>query len=576
LPNSTARDREPLHGFEKFADKVLRDWKVPGAAITVVHGGEVVFSRGIGHRDAESALPVTEHTLFPQASVTKAFTTMSIGILADEGLLDWDTPVREYLPDFRLWDSSASERITPRDLVTHRSGLPRHDISWYGSDRTREELVAGLRHLEPTRDLRSFWQYQNLMYMAAGYLAGQVVGSSWEEVVRMRIFEPLGMVSSNFAIGATQQTSDFSLPYMRRKGGAIRIPFYAQQDAIGPAGAIISNVVDMSRWLMLHLNGGTIGDRRVVSPAQIAQMHTAQMVSSKQSRWPELAQQSYALGWFVQPYRGRPMLHHGGNIDGFSTLCSFLPDHDVGVIVLTNMDTSPAPSILTWNVFDRILGMGQLPWSDRYLEEFREAVQAETRGKDRRRSRKIARTRPSHSLDEYTGAYTHPGYDAIHVDLKGNRLVGQYHGMELPLKHYHYDTFETTIEVVELTMKVQFVADVHGDIVRLVAPLEPTGHDIVFERVPAASLTERSFLEQFAGAYDYRGRTLTVTVKAGGLRISVPEQPEYEVTPIKDLEFGAKGMSGLSVRFTLNEKGAAAEVEVEQAESVFVAKRKMG
>src|SRR5271165_1646343 len=202
---------QKLDNFDAFAKQALRDWKCDGFAIAVIEDGKVILSKGYGLRDVKKNLPVTEKTLFAIGSSTKSFTVTSMGVLVDEGKLDWDKPVRDYLPDFRLWDQFATERMTPRDLVTHRSGLPRHDLMWYNSPFSREELFARLRYLEPNKDFRTTFQYQNLMFLTAGYLAGQVADMSWEDYVRKVIFQPLGMSSSNFSVTDSQKTSEYSL-----------------------------------------------------------------------------------------------------------------------------------------------------------------------------------------------------------------------------------------------------------------------------------------------------------------------------------------------------------------------------
>src|SRR5271165_741007 len=202
---------QKLDGFDTFANLALKDWKCDGFAIAIVQDGKVILSKGYGLRDVKKNLPVTEKTLFAIGSATKSFTVTAMGTLVDQGKLDWDKPVRDYLPDFRLWDQFATERMTPRDLVTHRSGLPRHDLMWYNSPFSREELFARLRYLEPNKDFRTTFQYQNLMFMTAGYLAGHVAGTTWEQLVRKSIFEPLGMKGSNFSVTDSLKSADYSL-----------------------------------------------------------------------------------------------------------------------------------------------------------------------------------------------------------------------------------------------------------------------------------------------------------------------------------------------------------------------------
>ncbi len=180
-----------LDGFHDFVQTIIQKWKVPGAAIAIVKDNEVIFSEGIGLRDVEQGLAMTPQTLMPIASCTKAFTTAAMALLVDAGKLDWDTPVRHYLPTFKLYDMVATEHLTPRDLVTHRSGLPRHDLMWYENESTRQELFDRLRYLQPSKDIRTTFQYQNLMYMVAGYLVGEIAGQSWEDFVQQQIFDRL-------------------------------------------------------------------------------------------------------------------------------------------------------------------------------------------------------------------------------------------------------------------------------------------------------------------------------------------------------------------------------------------------
>jgi CubicO group peptidase (beta-lactamase class C family) len=216
VPQNQLPDAETqLQGLDEFVHIIMQEWKVPGLALSVIKENEVIYARGFGQRDKEQGLPVTPQTLFPIASCTKAFTTAALGILADQGKLDWDTPVRAYIPSFKLYDPVASERVTPRDLVSHRTGLPRHDLVWYNNTTaTRRDLFERLQYLEPTKDLRSFWQYQNLMYMAAGYLVETISGRTWEEFVREHLFQLLEMKSSTFDVVQTsREADDYSHPY---------------------------------------------------------------------------------------------------------------------------------------------------------------------------------------------------------------------------------------------------------------------------------------------------------------------------------------------------------------------------
>ncbi len=233
--------KRSMEGFDAVVDKAIKDFKVPGLAIAVVKDGEVIYARAFGRRDVEKGLPVTPDTLFAIGSCTKAFTTFVMGTLVDEGKLDWDTPVRTYLPGLRMGDPIATESITPRDLVTHRSGLPRHDMVWYNTRLTGKDVFARLAHFEPTEPLRAKFQYNNMMFMLAGYLVENVDGRPWEEAVRARIFGPLGMRSSNFSVLDSQKSDDFARPYDEQEGKVRVIPFRDITN-VGPAGSINSSV----------------------------------------------------------------------------------------------------------------------------------------------------------------------------------------------------------------------------------------------------------------------------------------------------------------------------------------------
>jgi CubicO group peptidase (beta-lactamase class C family) len=566
--------QEKLHDFTDFVHSTMQEWNVQGLAIAIVHDGEVLFEQGFGKRDVAHDLAVTPHTLFPIASCTKAFTTAALGILADEGKLDWDTPVRHYLPAFKLYDTLASERITPRDLVTHRSGLPRHDLAWYHSSASRQELFERLQYLEPSTDIRSFWQYQNIMYMTAGYLLEQITGQTWEDFVQERLFKRLEMAHSNFSAQlAEKEGAEVSRPYQEVKDEVKELPFY-EQWGIGPAGSIVSCVEDMSKWVRMHLKQGLHKNTRILSAGQVARLHTPQMIMPETSKHPEMPYSSYAHGWFVLPYKGYPMVRHGGNIDGFSSLTTLFPRENIGMVVLTNMGQSPVPSILTYNAFERLLGLAETPWRARLLQEQTETKAAEKRGLEQSATSRIPDTQPSHALAAYTGNYAHPGYGVLAVSLQGEQLQATFNNMAGTLKHYHYDIFELLIEQLEIPMKVSFTTNVQGDIESLTAPFETTAKDIVFRRTANPELREKSFLEQFVGIYEMLSMQMIVALKGeNALQVSVFGQPDYELEAYKGTEFHVKGMSNFSVVFQQNATKAVQEALLTLPYGTFTAKK---
>src|SRR5213592_2274475 len=272
-PRATQR---ALSGLDQFVTSQMTEWHVPGLALGIMQDGRVVLLKGYGFRDVDHKLPVTPRTLMAIGSNSKSFTVVLMGMLVDSGKLNWDKPVRDYLPDFQLHDELASEAMTPRDLVTHRSGLPRHDLFWYGASLSREEMYRRLRYLEPNVSFRSRWQYQNLMFMTAGYLVEKRTGRSWDDLIRERLFAPLGMTRSNTSVRDLPSSDDAALAYVWRTcpaehaaangsapapggadggGGAgsaacglVKVP-YRNIDAVAPAGSINSDVEEMLHYV---------------------------------------------------------------------------------------------------------------------------------------------------------------------------------------------------------------------------------------------------------------------------------------------------------------------------------------
>ncbi|KKM78492.1 hypothetical protein LCGC14_1359400 [marine sediment metagenome] len=376
-----------MKGFGAFVGRMMDRWGVPGLAVAVVQGGRTVLAEGFGLCDRKSKRQVTPRTLFPIASATKAFTATALGILLDDGKIQWDLPVRDYLPGFRLADPVATERATVRDLLCHRTGLPRHDNAWYGLTLSRAELFDRLRHLPPSADFRARWQYQNMMFMVAGLVVAAVAGRTWEQFVRERILDPLGMTGTNFGAAEALAQADHALPY-KRSGRRVARTHFDDVSSLGPAGGINSNAIDMARWLTMNLSGGRIGRRRIISAKALAAIHTPQIPVPEPPQWPELLHGAYAMGWQVQPYRGHPTIWHGGLVNGFQTRVTLLPRLKAGVAVMTNMMGHPVQLLLAYRACDRLLGLRPLPWTRRLAAE--EARQAKAKTSAKRRAARAA------------------------------------------------------------------------------------------------------------------------------------------------------------------------------------------
>ncbi len=568
--------RQALAGFERWVDSALASWKVVGLGLGIMVDGQVVYSRGHGFRDLERRTPVTPETVFPIGSATKAFTAFALGTLVDQGGLEWDKPVRTYLPQFRLFDPAASDRITPRDLVTHRSGLPRHDLVWYNNTgSTREEVIGQLAHLPPSKDLRELFQYNNLMFLSAGYLAGHLMRSSWEDAVRRLVFEPLGMTASNFSVTESQKGGDFSRGYVFRRDSIVLLPF-RNIDLVGPAGSINSNVQDMLKWVGLHLGGGMAGGRRVVGAATLRDMYAPHMPIGGMPQDKDLGATNYGLGWFVQGYRGKFLVQHGGNIDGFSALVGFFPQDRVGIVVLSNQNGSGLPMVLLRHAADRIFGLPARNWNAEALRSRARGDSSARVAEQRKESVRVPNTRPSHALQDYAGSYRHPGFGTLTITQEGERLAASFNRIGVPLQHWHYDVFNGERNPADPTfadMKFNFRTNIKGDIDAVAAPFEPAVEPIVFLREPDRELLDSAYIQRFTGRYQLPTDSVRVLRQGTSLVLIVGTQAPLVLLPDRRNEFNLKSQQNVSVQFVLEPGGRVAEVRFKQPNGVFIARR---
>ena len=482
---------ESLNGFDEFVRMVMEEFDIPGVAVAAIQDGEIVISKGWGYRNVEEQLPMTDETLLAIGSNSKSFTAMVLGTLVDEGKIEWDEPVKTYLPDFNLYDDAAEEAMTVRDIISHRSGLPRHDRLWSHRSTTRQEIFERLQYLEPTVTHRARWQYQNLMFMTAGLLGARVTGKSWEENVRERIFEPLGMYRSNFSVDDSQRDANHALPYQTRDDVVQPVPFH-NIDQIGPAGSINSSVDMMIRYIQMNIDEGVYNGKRIISEEVAREM---QIPHSQVPGEPDFEKKEgyggYGLALWVTTYQGRKMVRHGGGIDGFISQMAWMPHAKIGVMVLTNYSGfNPVPNMLMHNVFDRLLGVEEVDWFAAAKENREAARTAREEREKKRADERHEGTSPSHTWADYAGTYEHPAYGTVimHARQAGLHMVmDQWSGN---LNHYHYDVFEVEADgpgqAID-NMLVSFGYTTEGEVDRFMMPLESNVGDIVFTRRKAGN-----------------------------------------------------------------------------------------
>jgi CubicO group peptidase (beta-lactamase class C family) len=444
-------DAARLRRIEAYVEKARRDWEVPGLALAIVKHDSVIFAKGFGTRTLGRDEPVNEHTLFAIGSSSKAFTAAAVALLVDEGKIRFTDPARRHLPQLRFYEEYVTREITIRDLLSHSSGLPRYDQLWGLFNYPREEILRRVQYLEPNTSFRSTYGYQNIMFLAAGELVHAVDGRSWDDFIARRIFEPLGMTRSTTTIRLLEGRDNVATPHGRVNDAIVAIP-YRNIDNIAPAGSINSSVRDMAEWVRLQLGRGVHNGKRLLSDSVMREMHTPQTVIRRPARDeqanPFTNFAAYGLGWMLEDYRGRKVIHHGGNIDGMTALVALLPNDSVGFVLLENLNGSGLRTPLMHYIFDRFLDADERDWSREYLERARQArVRAAANGDSTAQPpTRVPDTRPSRPLARYAGTYENPIYGEVVVAEENGKLVlraGNGGAIHVELEHWHFDTFRT-------------------------------------------------------------------------------------------------------------------------------------
>jgi CubicO group peptidase (beta-lactamase class C family) len=445
MPGALAQ-QTALAGFDENVARAVEDWRVPGLAVAVVKDGEVVFSKGYGVRELDKPAAVDAHTLFAVGSTTKAMTAALIGMLVDERKLWWDDPVVKHLPWFQLSDPYLTREITVRDLLTHRAGLGNADYLWYGQATEPREILRRVRLLPPAYSVRSSFIYQNVMYAAAGAVIEAAAGQTWRDVIRTRLFEPLGM-SETIATAATlAQQSNVAMPHdiVENK---LRTIENASVDGIAPAGSVWSSVHDMAKWTALLLSDGKVGERVLLKAETVEELFKPQALVTKDGFYPTARLTApkwttYGLGWFQQDYRGRALDFHTGSIDGMVAIHGLLRDSRLGVLVLANRDHAELRHAIMLNVMDRYIGGPTRDWSAELQTLYRDLRMQADEERQKIEAKRVRGTSPTLALAHYAGTYSDPLRGDVVVTFEGDRLRARYGGAYVgTLEHWNYDTF---------------------------------------------------------------------------------------------------------------------------------------
>jgi CubicO group peptidase (beta-lactamase class C family) len=405
--------------------RTMHAFNVPGIAVSVIKDGKVIHSRGYGVRSLRTGLPVDENTLFGIASNSKAFTTAALGILVDQGKLSWDDRVRDYIPEFRLSDPYVSDAFTIRDLLTHRSGLGlgAGDLMiWPDPNNfSKEDIIRNLHFLQPTSGFRARYAYDNNMYIVAGEVIARISGQSWEDFVEDHIFKPLGMRLSAPSFERIPDTTDI-IDAHALVDGTLRIVPRSTMPIGHSAGGIYSNLTDLNRWVLMHLNGGT--------PLLSASVHKE--IWSPQTIMPVGAPgtynthfQAYGLGFVLSDVKGFEQVRHNGGLAGMVTQITMIPELRLGIVVLTNQEQDLALETISNQIKDAYLGVRGIDRVALYTAALKmELTQADKITDSVWAQIDTASRRPPAPsfLSPFTGVYQDPWFGNTTISIKDGQL----------------------------------------------------------------------------------------------------------------------------------------------------------
>lgn len=414
-------------------------WDVPGLGIAVVRDDEVLIARGYGQKRFDDPDPVDAHTLFAIGSTTKAFTSTAVAMLVDEGVLSWDDPVTDHLSGFVLKSPNLTGSLTLRDLLAHRSGLPMANLMWLSGLHDSDGLIERLRHLQPVAGIRESFTYQNLLYLAAGLAIESATGEPWARFVSRRLLEPLGMADTRTGFARLREATNMASPHIK-ESGRLHVVAHRDVDAAGPAGSIHSSAADMARWLRFQLGAGAMDGRRLVGEATLAETHSPQMLIAPDGPlsafYPETGMLAYGMGWVLSEYRGYRLVDHAGGIDGMTALVALVPEADIGVAILVNLQTTAPPYWLLYPLLDLLLGAEPQDRSEAFHEierNFRSAINAVP---DR-----VDGTSPSKALEAYSGRFVSPALGEANILIEDDGLALEFGRLSAAMEHWHHDTY---------------------------------------------------------------------------------------------------------------------------------------
>lgn len=435
--------------LESLIARGMADWQVPGLAIAVIEDGETVYAKGFGHTAVAGGQPVTVDTPFAIASTTKAMIVAGLLMQVDAGRLSLDVPVVTWLPELRFADPSLAPSLTLRDLLAHRTGMPSTDFLRFLQGMTIEEQLNHLPFIAPESAVRTRLIYQNTMYELAGLVLERVTGKFWGDVLRESLWDPIGMTSTFPRRGDIPGGQAFAQPHDVLAGALRPVSFMRPADEPNAAGSVWSTASDMARWAEFLLRGGVTEDgARLLSEAAVAAWFEPAQLAAPADFYPvtQLTQpkwRSYALGWFQQDHSGQRIDFHTGSLRGLVAILGLDRDAGKAIVVLANRDHAELRHTLLWDTLDPMPAAARRDWhADVWALYEAQRTSAEAHWQTLEEGRLASK--PSLKSTAYSGEYRSNAWGSVEVTIDGDVWTLQTQHLQLPLTHWHGDTFLAT------------------------------------------------------------------------------------------------------------------------------------
>jgi CubicO group peptidase (beta-lactamase class C family) len=444
----SAAEPEPAVA-KKLVEDALKLWNVPGVAVAVVRGDETLLLEGFGRRAIGQPAKITPDTIFPLASCTKAFTTTLLAMLADDGVIGWDDPVRKHLPTWKLSDPNADAMLSVRDLLCHRCGIAGHDLLWYHAPWNLDEVLKRAQSLPLEYPFRGGYRYSSIPFLVAGRLIEKRTGEKWEKLVRTRMCEPLGMNSVHFTSTDIPKDADRASGHRLGKNGKVEPMAFGELRDPNPSGSISMSGKDVAAWLKFQLDDGVGPDGiRLVSVKNLNETKTPHNVIRREgivkTLNPDTVQLSYGLAWIVYDHRGKKVITHGGLYDGFRVQLTMLPDEKLGIAVLCNLHETRMNAALTNSLIDLYCGLEARDWNGYFRQVVDDEVADHKAEIEARNAARDPAKKPTLPLAAFAGEYTHPAYGTATVTVAEGKLIVAWSSFKAPLEEFEGDTYRAS------------------------------------------------------------------------------------------------------------------------------------